>query len=286
MTAALKRLPKNAFELEISVPKPEIDKVYEEIIVESVKNTELPGFRKGSAPRDRVESSLDKAKIYEEVLQRIVPRFYLQAVKEHSLKPILNPRVQLKSAKEGEDWSFTATSCEAPDVKIEGYKEEVKKAVATDSLWVPGKGDPTKKEEPNKDQKLNLIIDHLLATFPIDPADMLIEEEANHSLARLIDQTQQLGITVEQYLASTGKTPEALKADYAVSAKRSLQVEFLLDAIGKDLNIEIPDKEVDEVIAASADQESKKSLDTPAQRSSIKAILGRRRVLDSLTSIS
>lgn len=283
----LKRLTKGAFELEITIPKAEVQKTYAEVIDAFVKETEMPGFRKGAAPKELVEKSLDKAKVYEEVIQQLVPHFYLEAVKEQGLKPVLNPKVQLKSAKENEDWSFSALSCERPEIKIDGYKEEIKKITATEKIWIPGKGDPGKKEEPDKDKLLSKIMDQLLTAFPIEPADLLVEEEANHSLARLVDQTQQLGITVEQYLASTGKTAESIKADYAIAAKRNLQVEFLLDAIARDLKTDISDEEVSSVISAAAtDPDSKKNLDTPGQRASIKSILIRRKVLDSILAIS
>jgi FKBP-type peptidyl-prolyl cis-trans isomerase (trigger factor) len=282
----LKRLPKGAFELAITVPQDIVKNTYEEVVNDAVKNAEIPGFRKGTAPRDRVEPGLDKKNIYEEIVKRLIPKFYVDAISEHKLRPILNPRVQLISAEENKDWTFTATSCEAPEVTLGDYKSEVKKTLASDNLWVPGKGDPTKKEGVDKDEKLNKIIDHLLNTIPIEPSDLLVEEETNHSLARLVDQTQSLGITVEQYLASTGKTAETLRAEYATAAKRNLQVEFLLNAIVKDLNVQTSQKEIDDLIASAPDEKSRENLNTPSQRASIAAIFARRRALDSLLSLA
>jgi FKBP-type peptidyl-prolyl cis-trans isomerase (trigger factor) len=282
----LKKLDKATFQLTITIPWADVAKTYDQVITDAVKEAELPGFRKGAAPRDRVEPTLDKKKTYEETVQRSIPTAYVEAVRQHGLRPILNPRVELKSVKEGEDWVFIAMSCEAPEVKLGDYRAEVKKALATDSLWVPGKGDPTKKEEPDKDQKLNKIIDHLLSVIAIEPSDMLVEEESNHALARLVDQTQQLGITVEQYLASTNKTPEALRAEYAVSSKRNLQTEFLLNEISKDLKIQVADKEIDEVVNTAPDQKSRESLNTPSQRAVISAIMARRHALDTLLTFA
>ncbi|KKT74554.1 MAG: Trigger factor [Microgenomates group bacterium GW2011_GWA2_44_7] len=282
INSAVNKLDKGSFKLTINISKDEIATTREQVISEMVKEAQIPGFRKGSAPRDRVESTLDPKTVYEEILKRIVPRAYIESLKKHSLKPILNPKVELVKAIEGEDWEVSATSCEAPIVELGDYKAEIKKTLATDTLWTPDKGDPTKKVATDKDKQLNSIIDHLLAIITIEPAEMLVDEEVNHALSRLIDQTQSLGITVEQYLASTGKTAETLKEEYRESSRKNLKLEFLLNAIAKDLKIEISDKEIDAVIQAAGDENARHTLDNQTQRSMIRAILSRRQALDSI----
>lgn len=281
--SALKRLSHGTFELTVTIPKEDIKKAYEAVVVEMVKNAELTGFRKGAAPRERVEPTLDKKKIYDELVRHVVPNSYVEAVEKQGLKPVLNPRVQLTAAKDGEDWVFTAVSCEAPEVSLGDYKAEAKKAVAVDKLWVPGKGAPAdQKEEASREQKLNKIVDHLLGVIAIEPSELLVEEEVNHSLSRLVDQTQQLGITVEQYLASSGKTAEKLREEYSQAAKRSLQLEFLLNAVAQDLKIQVTDKEIDELVASAPDETSRQTLNRPGQRAMLQAIFARRRALDTL----
>jgi trigger factor len=54
------RLADNSIELTITLPWMDIEKTYEEVVGEFVKNAEMSGFRKGKAPRDIVEKSLDK----------------------------------------------------------------------------------------------------------------------------------------------------------------------------------------------------------------------------------
>lgn len=81
-----------------------------------VAEAELPGFRKGKAPRELVEAKLNKTRILSQALGHLLPKVYAAAVKEHSLKPILHPQIKIVSGKEGEDWVFTAITCEAPTV--------------------------------------------------------------------------------------------------------------------------------------------------------------------------
>ena len=281
-TSSLTRLAKGAFELTITIPENLVEKTYDHYIEEAIKNAEIKGFRRGAAPREKVEPVLDQSQLHDKVVQALVPRAYIEAVQRHHLDPVLNPQVRLVSVKPKENWQIEATSCEAPEVVLGNYKAEVKKALVSDSLWTPGQGDPTQKKEDNKDAKIDKILNHLLSVITIEPADILISEEANHSLARLIDQTQQLGLTVEQYLSSIGKTAEALRAEYAQSAKNNLQTEFLLSAVIDDLNITVDEKDVDQLINSTPDPQTRKSLETPQSKSSIRTLLARRRALDSL----
>src|SRR5262245_13941939 len=125
MTTALSRTNDGTIELTLTIPWEEIQKTYEIVVDDMVKDAELPGFRKGKAPRAKVERTLDKTKVYEGAIKRIVPQAYTQAVTEHKLTPMLMPQIELKEAQEGKDWQVMAKTCEAPEVKLGDYKKAV-----------------------------------------------------------------------------------------------------------------------------------------------------------------
>jgi len=50
-----------------------VSKTYQTILAEAAKDVTVKGFRKGKAPLSSVEAQLDKAKIYETVLNRLLP---------------------------------------------------------------------------------------------------------------------------------------------------------------------------------------------------------------------
>ena len=70
-TSILKQLPKSTAELEITIPWSEIKTTYQVVLDQVTKESEIPGFRKGKAPKKMVEEKIDKGKIYEEVIKRI-----------------------------------------------------------------------------------------------------------------------------------------------------------------------------------------------------------------------
>ena len=55
-----------------------------------------------------------------------------------------------------------------------------------------------------------------------------MEEEANHRLARLVENLTQLGTSVDQYLSTKKLTAAELKAQLASQTRADLTTEFIL----------------------------------------------------------
>lgn len=100
--------------LNLNIAWAKIEAGYEKEIAHLVSHAEIPGFRKGKAPRKDVEAKLNKAEVYGEAVRAILPVEYEKLLKEHNLKPIMYPRVEIKKAEIGQDWEFEITTCEAP----------------------------------------------------------------------------------------------------------------------------------------------------------------------------
>ena len=225
MTTALNRLTDGTIELTINIPRVKVKREYERAIEEMVKQTEIKGFRKGKAPRNLVEEKADKNKIYEEVLKNLVPEVYLEAVREHNLKPIVNPQVRVISLEENKDWQIQAVTCEQPKTELGDYKIAIKGETAASKILVPGKKETPEKEK--EEQVLAKIFRALLKTVKTTIPKILITEEVNRMLARLVDQTSKLGLSIEQYLSKIGKTGDQLMAEYTQQAEETLKLELI-----------------------------------------------------------
>ncbi|OGO31057.1 MAG: trigger factor, partial [Chloroflexi bacterium RBG_16_56_11] len=55
----------------------------------------IPGFRRGKAPRAVVERYLGKARLLEEAIDHMLPQAYEQALKEQSLNPVAQPELEI-----------------------------------------------------------------------------------------------------------------------------------------------------------------------------------------------
>lgn len=284
----LTRQPKNTLKLEIVIPWAEIETAKNHIIDESVKTAEIKGFRKGMAPRNAVEKTLDPDKILQEALKDLIPEIYAKAVKELDLRPVLLPQIHIDEGETDKDWKLHALTCERPEVKLGEYKDKLKGEMASLAIWTPDKAkadDKPKDEAATREEKLTKIIDWLLKNITTDPSDLLVEEETNRMLSRLFDQLQKLGLTVEQYLASKNKTTEDVKAEFAKTATDNLKLEFILEAISQAEKTVPSNQELQKWID-EADPESKKALSDPSQRASLASVLARRKTLDFLLTLA
>ena len=273
MTSTKTARADGTIELTITIPWTDVGKTYEEVVAEMVKHAELPGFRVGQAPRAMVEKSLDKTKVYEEALKTLIPNAYNEAVKAQDVKPIVNPKIELLDATENKDWIFKALTCERPNLTLKDYKPEI--AALKNKILKPG--EETKK--PTIDELLMTLYNNVTITLPA----LLVEHEVNRLLSELIDQTKKLGLTVEQYLASTQRTGDTIKKEYEEQAKRTLTLEFALESIADAEGVLVSDDDIDAVIKTGKTDEEKEALKN--QRYYLASVLRRQKTLDFLSSL-
>lgn len=286
MSSIFAKTPTGEIQLTITIPAAEIKVAYEKAFTTIAENTELPGFRKGKAPKNLLLEKIDKAKVYEEVLHTIVPENYIKAVQEHKISPVINPKVELLKAKEDEDWEIRATTCEAPEVDLGNYKENVKTAIHTPKLWTPGDGKEGKPKEETQEEKTQKAINALLESVKIEFPEMILDEEVNHALSNLINQTNSLGMTVEQYLNSIGKTSEQIRAEYREKVKKDLTLQMALNKIAREEKLEAAEKEIEDFIGSLGDPKVKESFSSdPMQKELLKGIILRRKALDFISQI-
>ena len=279
----MQRLSDGSVELLITVPWTDVEKEYESVVTAMVAAAEVDGFRKGKAPRNVVEPKLDKTKVYEEVLKDLIPNVYGKAVEQEKLRPIVSPKIELKEATEKKDWIIRALTCEKPDVTLGEYKKPIQdlKANKTAKIWKPGDAEED-KNKPNKstlDELLKVLYDNVTVKL----AALLLEHEVNRLLSDLIDQTRKLGMTVEQYLSSTGRTSDTVRKEYEEQTRRTLTLEFALEAIADREGILVSDDDIDTVIKTAKTDKEKESL--TAQRYYIASVLRRQKTLDFLASL-
>lgn len=257
-SSTIKNFPKSTVELEIKIPWNEIEQTYNEELNTLINETELPGFRKGKAPKKLIEEKIDKNKLYEQVIKKIIPKVYSQALTIHKLTPIVSPKIEIVNAKIGEEWVVKAIVSLKPVIKLKNYKDKIKEyKKANVKIWTPGQ-----KEEKDKENKITLdeIIDILAKEIEVELSDQLITQEANRLLSDLVDRTRTLGLTIEQYVISKGKTVEQLKSEYAQTARKNLTVEFALSEIADNENITVSKEDIDELLNKVKSEEERQKL--------------------------
>lgn len=88
----------------------------------NVKYINVPGFRKGKAPRNMVEKLYGSEIFYEDAVNFVLPDAYDEAVSELELEPVDKPEIDIKDIVKGENVVVTAKVQLKPEVKLGKYK--------------------------------------------------------------------------------------------------------------------------------------------------------------------
>ena len=220
MISAIQRQEEQTITLTITIPWADVKKTRETVISDYAQNTQVPGFRKGKAPKKLVEDKVDEEKVKEAALKKLLPQFYLQAINEHKVNPVIAPRVHVEKLEEGKDWQFIAVTCETPEIKLGDYKDNVKKITAKSKIVIPD------KEQPQI--SFDDIVKETLASVEIKIPKIIIEQEVERLLSQTLDEVRKLGLTLDQYLGSTGRKAEDLRKEYEQKAENDIKLEFVL----------------------------------------------------------
>ena len=102
-------------EMEPAEMQVELDLAYHRL----ADRAEIPGFRKGKAPRDVLERHIGKDRLLEDALNSLLPQAYEKAVKEQELEPIASPSVEITQT---DPVVFKATVPLRPVVELGDYK--------------------------------------------------------------------------------------------------------------------------------------------------------------------
>lgn len=286
VVSEVKRTDDGTIEITYKIPFDKVSKTREGVLEELSKDVEVPGFRKGKAPKSKVMENIPTHTLIEQTLGRILPELVGKTIKEENIKPAIYPKFELISAEESKNWEVKALTCEIPEIKLGDYKKEITGAARSKAIWTPDKaGDGKEKKEASIQEKQQAAIEALLETVEITIPKILVDQEVDARLSRLLDRVENLGLSLESYLASVGKSPQTLREEYTKQAKEALTMDLVLQKIAEEESIKVENSEIDKAIEASAgDKELAKRLDTPEQRRQIKTILKKRKALEKLTS--
>ena len=112
---------KSGFVMEFSVDKETYAKAEYEAYKKNVKSINVPGFRKGKAPKHIIEAYYGKGIFFEDAINACIPEAFEAAVKEAGLEVVGMPKFDLVS-DEG-DIVLKAEGFVKPEVSVDGYNE-------------------------------------------------------------------------------------------------------------------------------------------------------------------
>ena len=134
MNVSVERVANEAT-IKIQLPAAEVNKGFAKAVQKIAGQVNIPGFRKGKAPRNILEMRVGKEAIKQEAFEIIANDCFRKAMADEKLIPVSDPSVKESTFEENADMELVLTITVKPEPKLgeyKGLKVEKKEAVVTD----------------------------------------------------------------------------------------------------------------------------------------------------------
>ena len=122
MSVQVEKLEKNMAKLTVEVPAEDVEKAIQGAYQKMKKSINIPGFRKGKAPRQLIEKMYGKEVFYNDAIDAMLPSAYSDAVEECGEEIVSHPQIDVVQIESGKPFVFTATVAVKPAVELGEYK--------------------------------------------------------------------------------------------------------------------------------------------------------------------
>src|SRR5438874_373150 len=122
MRSTVEPLEGNKVKVSVEVDEAEFDKAIDAAFRKIARETRIPGFRPGKAPRRILEARLGTDVARQEAMHDALPDFYIQALEEQEVDAIAAPEIEITGGRESGPVQFEAVVEVRPQVSVGGYQ--------------------------------------------------------------------------------------------------------------------------------------------------------------------
>ncbi len=136
MSVNLEKIDKNVVQLEVTVESDKLSVAVNQAAKVMAGKVNIPGFRKGKAPRKMVELHVGTQALLNEAVEDLIGISYPQAVIESGISPVDRPDIDIVQLEEGKELIYKAKVVVKPEVilgEYKGLKVEKEAAVVEDA---------------------------------------------------------------------------------------------------------------------------------------------------------
>lgn len=131
MKVSSTELPSRQVSLAIEVEQDRLDRAMDDAFRRMAGRVDVPGFRRGKAPRSMVERMIGRERIVEEALDHLLPEVVSEAIEQEKVDVYTRPRVE---SIEFDPLRLKAVVGLAPRVELGDYKDQLRIPVVQASV--------------------------------------------------------------------------------------------------------------------------------------------------------
>ncbi len=122
MNTTIEKQAENIVKVDIEIPAKDAVNYYNSAAKRLAQYVNIPGFRKGKAPRNIVEQYVGEDRIKHEAIEGALPKIFSEVIKENKFDVVAQPYVESYDYKVGEDLKIVAKLELRPEVTLGEYK--------------------------------------------------------------------------------------------------------------------------------------------------------------------
>ena len=112
----------NEATLKITAPAADVNAGFKKAVQKIANQVNIPGFRKGKAPRAIIEMHYGKEAVKQEAFEEVANKAYSEALEQEKLIPVSDPKVEESTFEEGKDMELTIKVTLKPEPELGEYK--------------------------------------------------------------------------------------------------------------------------------------------------------------------
>lgn len=120
MKSSVETLSPTRVRLDIEVPFAELEPSLKRAYAQIAQQVTVPGFRKGKVPSAVIDQRVGRETVLNEAVQETIPQKIIAAVREHDVKTLGRPEVNITDFADGGPLKFTADVDVRPQLELPG----------------------------------------------------------------------------------------------------------------------------------------------------------------------
>lgn len=112
----------NEATLKITAPAADVNAGFKKAVAKIANSVNIPGFRKGKAPRNIIEMHYGKDAVKQEAFEMVANKLYTEALDQEGLIPVEDPKVESSVFEEGKDMELVIKVTVKPVPELGEYK--------------------------------------------------------------------------------------------------------------------------------------------------------------------
>ena len=123
MKTNVEKLSDTRVKLNVSVPFDELGQEIDQAYKAISQQVNIPGFRRGKAPRQLIDARFGRGPILEQVVNDMLPTRYEQALAENDLNPLGQPEIEVTKIEDNDVVEFTAEIDVRPGIEVPDFSK-------------------------------------------------------------------------------------------------------------------------------------------------------------------